>query len=53
MKEKYVQKRAQLVQKKEAGMGQGLGAITILNGQRTTGESPVGLRIGSSFRLPR
>lgn len=49
MKEKYVQKRAQLVdsQKKDSGVGQGLGAITILNGQRAVHEqSPIKLTVG-------
>ena len=38
MKEKYVQKRAKLVDKqiKDGAVGQGLGAITILNGQRSS-----------------
>lgn len=61
MKEKYVQKRAQLVdsQKKDSGVGQGLGAITILNGQKSMSEqSPIKLTVGqirtkSSFKLPR
>ena len=49
MKEKYVQKRAQLVdgQKKDSGVGQGLGAITIVNGQRAASEqSPIKLTVG-------
>ena len=38
MKEKYVQKRAKVGdgQNTDSGMGQGLGAITILNGQRSS-----------------